>query len=82
MMRLIALAAIAALFVTTGAEARYYSCRSTHSCASHGYYHSSDGYRVHGPDYNAGNFSAHCADGTLSHSRHARGTCSHHGGVE
>ncbi len=69
--------AFAALFFVSPAEA--YSHRGH---ASHGYYRSVDGYRVHGPDYNRHNVSAHCGDGTLSHSRHHRGTCSGHGGVE
>ena len=57
-------------------EARY-----RHGHASHRYYTSVDGRRVHGPDHNRHRVSAHCRDGTFSHSRHRRGTCSHHGGV-
>lgn len=69
---------ILTFLVVSPAEARcHYG-----SCASHRYYTSSDGYRVHGPDYNRHNVSAHCSDGTLSHSRHHRGTCSGHGGVD
>jgi hypothetical protein len=67
---------VVACLVSMPANAYY-----RHSHASHSYYRSVDGYRVHGPDYNHHNVSAHCGDGTLSHSRHARGTCSHHNGV-
>jgi Protein of unknown function (DUF3761) len=72
------LAALAALSLTSPADAFQ---RHSFGHASHGYYTSSDGYRVHGPDYNRHNVSAHCRDGMLSHSRHHRGTCSFHGGV-
>ncbi len=37
-------------------------CYRPHGCASHGYYMSSDHYRVHGPDYNTRGVSAHCND--------------------
>jgi hypothetical protein len=78
-MKHIALAALAfAVALTTPAEAY----NRHHDHASHSYYTSSDGYSVHGPDYNQQNDSATCGDGTLSHSRHHRGTCSGHGGVE
>lgn len=45
-----------------------------------------DGRVVHGPartlhDRQPVGASAKCFDGTWSFSRHARGTCSHHGGV-
>lgn len=75
-MKHVALAALLAIGLATPASAYY-----RHSHASHSYYRSVDGYRVHGPDYNRHNVSAHCGDGTLSHSRHHRGTCSRHGGV-
>lgn len=71
------IAALLALCLASPADAYY----RHHGHASHGYYTSSDGHRVHGPDYNRHNVTAHCGDGTLSHSRHHRGTCSHHGGV-
>jgi hypothetical protein len=76
-MKMIALATL--LFVT--AIAMPAGAYSRHGHASHEYYTSVDGHRVHGPDYNPHNVSAHCEDGTLSHSRHHRGTCSGHGGV-
>jgi hypothetical protein len=79
-MKTIAIAAL--LFASVIATPADAYCRSHHGCASHGYYTSVDGHRVHGPDYNTHNVSAHCSDGTLSHSRHHRGTCSGHGGVE
>jgi hypothetical protein len=81
-MKLFALAGLAVVCLTAAPADAYYSCRATHTCASHSYYRSVDSHIVHGPDYNLHNVSAHCADGTLSHSRHSRGTCSHHGGVE
>ena len=51
--------------------------RSTH-------YTNVDGHRVHRPVHattTPAGASAKCADGTYSSSQHARGTCSHHGGV-
>jgi len=75
-MRHVSLAIIVAFGLSTPASAYY-----RHSHASHGYYRSSDGHHVHGPDYNHHHVSAHCRDGTLSHSHHHSGTCSSHGGV-
>jgi Protein of unknown function (DUF3761) len=49
---------------------------------SHSFYQSVDGLWVHGPDYDPHNVTAHCRDGTLSHSRHQWGTCNYHGGEE
>jgi Protein of unknown function (DUF3761) len=49
--------------------------------ASHSEYESSDHVEVHGPDCDNAGVTAHCQDGTLSHSRHHSGTCSRHGGV-
>lgn len=72
----IALAALAFCAITSPVGAY-----SSYGHASHRYYMSSDHHLVHGPDYNRHNVSAHCRDGTLSHSRHHRGTCSGHGGV-
>lgn len=77
-MKFFALTAIAAACLFTAPAGASYR----HSHASHSYYRSSDGSRIHGPDYSRRNVAAHCADGTLSHSHHAQGTCSHHGGVE
>lgn len=78
MNKVVATFSILMALAITPADAR---CYRHGGCASHGYYTSSDGHRVHGPDYNRHNVSAHCNDGTLSHSRHHRGTCSGHGGV-
>jgi|SRR5271156_6624865 len=55
---------------------------STHDC-----YINRDGDAVHRPTYDHKNAppavdTALCSDGTYSFSRHARGTCSHHGGVQ
>jgi hypothetical protein len=50
----------------------------------HHYYTNLSGDQVHTPVFassRAQGASAHCADGTWSFSQHARGTCSHHGGV-
>jgi hypothetical protein len=51
-----------------------------------GSYVNSDGNRIHAPAHTAGGAApagarAHCRDGSFSFSAHARGTCSHHGGV-
>ena len=48
------------------------------------YYNNVDGLKVHSPMHSRSKpsgASAVCRDGTYSFSRHARGTCSHHGGV-
>jgi hypothetical protein len=51
-----------------------------------GSYVNSDGDRIHAPAHTTdgtapGSASAQCRDGSYSFSAHARGTCSHHGGV-
>jgi hypothetical protein len=51
-----------------------------------GSYVNSDGNRIHVPAHTAdgsvpAGASARCRDGSFSFSAHARGTCSHHGGV-
>jgi hypothetical protein len=49
------------------------------------YYRSTDGSMVHRPTKQKGNYghvTAICEDGSRSFSHHARGTCSHHGGVK
>ena len=51
-----------------------------------GAYVNSDGHRIHVPAHTADGSvprgaSARCRDGSFSFSAHARGTCSHHGGV-
>lgn len=65
--------------------ARARSYRPHHYAAtSSGYYTNVDGNRVHRPMMSSSRpsgASAHCADGSWSFSQHARGTCSHHGGV-
>jgi hypothetical protein len=53
---------------------------------THKHYRSRDGSEVHSPSKtNSGRppsgASAQCRDGSYSFSHHARGTCSHHGGV-
>jgi hypothetical protein len=45
------------------------------------YYKNVDGICVHRPARNPKGATAKCRDGTYSYSRHASGTCSHHGGV-
>lgn len=53
---------------------------------THGHYKNIDGQDVHSPSKSKSGIvpagaSAQCGDGTFSFSKHARGTCSHHGGV-
>jgi hypothetical protein len=45
------------------------------------YYENVNGICVHRPDGNSSGATARCRDGSYSHSRHASGTCSGHGGV-
>ena len=57
---------------------------SYHRDSSSHYYTNVSGHRVHRPVYSGtrpAGATAHCADGSWSFSEHARGTCSHHGGV-
>lgn len=77
------------------AEARSHSYGShSHSPSYHSrshsygggsaYYTNVSGHRVHRPmfaSHRPAGATAHCADGSWSFSEHARGTCSHHGGV-
>ena len=54
--------------------------------ATQGTYTNVDGRHVHRPSrtvsgHRPAGASAHCSDGSWSFSRHARGTCSHHGGI-
>jgi hypothetical protein len=80
--------ALAVLSVTAGvAEARGHggghSYSRSYSHSSHTYTNVS-GHRVHSPVYASrapAGASAQCRDGSYSFSEHARGTCSHHGGV-
>jgi hypothetical protein len=69
---------------------RSYGSRSRsyggHSYGAHSsdYYTNVSGHRVHRPVFSASRprgATAQCADGSYSFSEHARGTCSHHGGV-
>ena len=48
-----------------------------HSSTSHSRSHSHKSKKSH-----ASQATAECNDGTLSYSKHHRGTCSHHGGVK
>ena len=73
------LAAIVIALAGLASPAQADSC-SAH--ASRSYYESSDHATVHGPDCDSQGVTAHCEDGTLSHSHHHKGTCSHHGGVD
>lgn len=114
-MKLILIAASAALLVVGGADARSHGHASSHHSYSHhsyshrsghhssGWHHRSgavhegelttsnhytnvSGHNVHGPSRTRSGArpsgaTAHCSDGTWSFSEHARGTCSHHGGI-
>ena len=65
---------------------RSYGHVSERSLTSHNHYTNISGHYVHGPSRMIGGgrpagASAHCSDGTWSFSEHARGTCSHHGGI-
>jgi uncharacterized protein DUF3761 len=46
-----------------------------------GYYKNVNGVCVKRPGHDPRGATAKCRDGTYSYSRHASGTCSHHGGV-
>lgn len=75
-MKTLALAFAAAMLITSGAVAR--DCGPDH-------YRNISGRCVHRPEHARRpprGATAICRDGTYSFSRHARGTCSHHGGVE
>jgi Protein of unknown function (DUF3761) len=45
------------------------------------YYKNVNGVCVHRPSSSPRGATARCRDGTYSYSKHASGTCSHHGGV-
>jgi uncharacterized low-complexity protein len=53
---------------------------ATPECAA-GYYKNIDGKCVRRPGHDPRGATAKCRDGTYSYSKHASGTCSHHGGV-
>ena len=86
----------AALAIAQSAQARGHSYSypsrshvgtySESSLLTHRHYINSSGRWVHSPTRTLSGrapagASAHCADGSWSFSEHARGTCSHHGGV-
>ena len=71
-------ATIAALIA--GALLMHATPANAYACNSRSYTNS-DGQRVHSPSCKSKNFTAICRDGSYSHSRHHRGTCSRHGGV-
>jgi hypothetical protein len=82
MRRLAALAAV--LCVAWLAAATAAPAAAHHVDCKAGYYENSSGHCVrrpaHAPTVPKG-ATAKCRDGTYSFSEHARGTCSHHGGV-
>jgi hypothetical protein len=72
----LALAAGSAFAGTAHAQ----SLASGPQCAPN-YYKNVNGVCVHRPSRDPRGATAKCRDGTYSYSRHASGTCSHHGGV-
>ncbi|WP_369801441.1 DUF3761 domain-containing protein [Novosphingobium sp. Fuku2-ISO-50] len=85
---LMAVALTAPIVAPARALARHYV---HHYTAHHGYgprygrhYTNVDGNSIHSPmqaNHRPAGATAHCVDGSWSFSQHARGTCSHHGGV-
>ena len=72
-----------AVFTAHDAIARGHSY-SYHYRSHSSWYTNVSGHRVHSPVFSTrapSHYSARCADGSYSFSEHARGTCSHHGGV-
>jgi hypothetical protein len=73
-----AIQTLAILIVVTGhvTKAEAYACNDQH-------YINSSGHVVHSPScgIEPDHKTAECRDGSVSHSEHLRGTCSHHGGV-
>lgn len=69
-----ALLALSAMLSST--EASAYQCNDRH-------YLNVDGNLVHSPScgQEPDHKTAECRDGSVSHSEHHSGTCSHHGGV-
>jgi hypothetical protein len=62
----------------------YSNSYRSYSYSNH-YYTNVSGHRVHSPVFSGvrpAGATAHCGDGSWSFSEHARGTCSHHGGVQ
>lgn len=72
----LAVAVFLAFLIPSAHQADAFQCNANS-------YISSDGHRVHSPNCRkqSRNFAAICRDGSYSHSRHHRGTCSRHGGV-
>lgn len=86
-MKQVILVLVAALSISATVDhsiAKSYGYNPSRSHSSSHYYTNVDGHRVHRPMFNdtrPAGATAHCADGSWSFSEHARGTCSHHGGV-
>ncbi len=87
-MKYIALAVWAALAVVapSAAHSYHYHSHAYHQYGPHygQHYTNVSGDWVHSPIRSSGRptgATAHCADGSWSFSQHARGTCSHHGGI-
>ena len=89
-----ALAAALAIGQSAQAREHSYSYHRSHvargysesSLLTHRHYINSSGHLVHSLSRTVSGrapagASAHCTDGSWSFSEHARGTCSHHGGV-
>jgi len=75
---------VAALLISTGVPSFARGHSYSHSYSSSLYYTNVSGHRIHSPVFSGNRpagATAHCADGSWSFSEHARGTCSHHGGV-
>ncbi len=70
----------ATALATIAAAAAAHPAHAATQCRT-GYYKNVSGVCVHRPDSNAAGATARCRDGSYSHSRHASGTCSGHGGV-
>lgn len=63
---------------------RAYQSSHYYGPSSGRHYTNVNGNSVHSPmrsGHRPSGATAHCGDGTWSFSQHARGTCSHHGGV-
>ncbi len=63
-------------------QAQAQSPPQTYPC-NNDHYVNSVGHTVHSPScgWEPGTKTAVCGDGSISHSEHHSGTCSHHGGV-
>lgn len=84
-----ALLAVVFAIVPTASARPHHSYHSHHVSHYYGprggrHYTNVDGHSIHSPmhaSHRPAGASAHCRDGSWSFSQHARGTCSHHGGV-